>query len=502
MRNKVAALRAEITKQIDENPRLNSLTDSGNAERFAAAAEDELLWCDAGHWWHWDGRRWERKPTESVAQRIAKRVIAGLYRDASRADDELQEKLGKFALKSQSAGKRAAMVRLAKSEPGMEVSADEFNRDPWLLNVENGTIDLRTGEIREHSWEDRITKLCPVTYDPDARAPRFERFLQDVFGGDEELIGYLQRLAGYALTGEVREHLIAFWWGGGRNGKTTLIEVLRAIAGEYAFAGSMDLIVSKRGARLDNLAATNLADLHGRRLVTVEEVPQGARLDENLVKNVTGAGEINACRKFENPFTFCPTHKLIVATNYRPRIVGTDEGIWRRIHLLPFTQEFLLPQEAEEMGLDVDNLPPGKRKADPDMKRVLIEDEAPGILTWLVRGARSWAEVGTAPPTGVRDAVRSYRSSEDALGQFFEESCLVDPSREDLRVRSSELQEALKEFSDETGGRAPNNNDLAERLQKLGCEKCRIGRKGHRGWKGVGLLSDRHAGDRVDGEDS
>jgi putative DNA primase/helicase len=473
--------------------RLNNLTDSGAAERFADCAEGRLRWSEAGHWLAWDGRRWRPRATEAQAQRVAKEVIAQLYEEAARTDHERRRKsLVGFALDCERESRRRAMIRLARSEPGVEIAVADLDRDPWLLNVLNGTIDLRTGELRPHSAEDGITKLCRCRFDPDARAPRFERFLREVFGGDQTIVDYLQRLGGYSLTGITDEHVIAFCWGGGRNGKTTLFEILRTILGDYARAGSMDLIVARRTSSLDNLTATNLADLQGMRLVTVEELPQSARLDEGLVKNATGGGVINACRKYQNPITFSPTHKLLVATNHRPVISGTDEGIWRRVHLLPFECEFLLSHEAKELGLDPLRLPQGKYVADPRLKDALVRGEASGILAWLVRGARSWRERGTDPPEIVRAAVRSYRRDEDLLGRFLEECCTIAPHRSSIQVRSTELREALGRYMLEAGSRrTPSNNELAERLKRVGCEECRIGHAGHRGWRGIGLLSER-----------
>jgi putative DNA primase/helicase len=314
---------------------------------------------------------------------------------------EYLQKVQKWALESESARRINAMLDLARSEPGIPILPGDLDRDPWLFNCENGTLELRTGTLREHRREDYITKLCPTPYDPGAGCPTFLAFLADVFAGQADLIAYVRRQLGHALSGDTSEHLLHVWWGGGANGKSTLLgAVLHALGADYALTAPPDLLLTRRGER----HPTELAALFGKRLVVCQETGAGRRLNEALVKWLTGGDRITARRMRENFWEFDPTHKAILVTNHRPEVRGTDGGIWRRIRLVPFTVTF--PEERQDKRL------PEKLRA-----------EAPGILAWMVAGFRDWQEGGMRPPRAVLDATRAYRCDEDILGEFLAECC-------------------------------------------------------------------------------
>jgi putative DNA primase/helicase len=225
------------------------------------------------------------------------------------------------------------MLDLARSEPGIPILPDQMDTHPWLLNCANGTLDLKRGNLREHQQEDYLTKLCPFEFHPEAKAPTWEKFLMQILVR-ESLIRFVQKLMGYSLTGDVSEHILAIFWGVGANGKSTLINAILTVLGEdYAIKANRDLFMARKQ---DNHPA-QLARLFGKRLVVALETHEGARLDEGLVKELTGGDPICARRMREDPWQFVPTHKAILVTNHKPEIRGTDEGIWRRQRLVPFT---------------------------------------------------------------------------------------------------------------------------------------------------------------------
>jgi putative DNA primase/helicase len=425
------------------------LSDTGNAQRFRLRHGQDVRYCDPwSKWLTWDGRRWKVDDTQAV-KALAKETVLSLFAWASGEVAELGRRLEAagegerggvkgdlarvqrvlaWALKSEAAPRINALLDLARSEEGVPVLPDALDAAPWLLNVPNGTLDLRTGQLRGHRRADMITKLCPVPYDPGAACPRWERFLNAVFAHNEALVGYVQKLLGYALTGDVREQLLAVFWGLGANGKSTLINTVLELLGEdYAVKASRDLFLARKQ---DNHPA-QLARLFGKRLVVAVETQEGARLDEALVKELTGGDPITARRMREDPWQFNPTHKAVLVTNHKPEIRGTDHGIWRRLRLVAFTVR--VPDKEQ------DKLLPERLRA-----------ELPGILAWCVRGCQKWQKEGLKPPAEVRAATQAYRDEQDVLGEFLAECCDRHP---ELRVKASTLYAAFKAWGERRGER-------------------------------------------------
>ena len=298
------------------------------------------------------------------------------------------------------------MPDLLRSEPGLAVAHGELDADRWLLNTPSGTLDLRTGATRPHDRALYLTSLCPTAYAAGAACPLWKRFLEEVFARgdgrpDHDLIDYVQKLLGYCLTGDVSTHMLPVFWGPGGNGKGTLLgTVLHVLGPDYATAAPADFLIVRHGER----HPTDVADLFGRRLVSCQETGEGASLNEPLVKGLTGGDVLKARRMREDFWSFHPTHKLILSTNYKPVIRGTDRGIWRRLRLVPFTRTF--EGEAEDRAL------PGRLLA-----------EAEGVLAWLVRGCLAWQKEGEQPPKAVLAATEEYREEQDKVGQFLAERC-------------------------------------------------------------------------------
>jgi putative DNA primase/helicase len=352
---------------------------------------------------------------------------------------ELQA-LQSWALKSEDARRLNAMLELARSEPGIPVCPADLDRDPWLFNCPNGTLELRTGTLREHRRGDLITKLCPTPYEPDAPCPTWQRFLAEIFaaerGPDRELIGYVQRLFGYALTGDVSEHLLAVFHGSGANGKGVLVNTILDVVGEdYAMAAMPSLLLTHRGER----HPTEIASLFGKRLLVCQETGAGRRLNEPLVKWLTGGDKLQARRMREDFWEFAPTHKAILVTNHRPEVQGSDDGIWRRLQLVPFNVHFWDPAKGEK---GPPHLQVNKRLGE------LLKAEAEGILAWCVRGTLEWFHDGMQAPPSVLLATQTYRAEEDVVGTFIAERCLVGADHE---CRADELYRAFRAWQEEMG---------------------------------------------------
>jgi putative DNA primase/helicase len=390
------------------------LTDAGNAIRLASQHGDELRYVEGWGWLVWDGRRWARDATAETMRR-AKATALALYEEAARAEvKERREALAKWAVQSESERALKAMVELAKSEPSIAMTPDQFDQDPWLFNVENGTLDLRTGELRAHRRQDWITKLAPGTYDPAAECPKWYAFLERIFEGKRPLIDFTQRWWGYCLTGEAGEHCLLVQWGTGRNGKTTMVEVMRGVIGDYARSVRAETFMVKRGETPSN----DVARLVGARLVTATEGEAGQRLAESLVKTLTGGDRQPARFLYKEFFEFTATYKIVLSTNHRPALKGTDEAIWSRIKLLPF--RVFIP-EAER---------------DKDLVTTLLATEGPGILRWMVEGCLSWQRDGLGVPEDVRSATDQYRQEQDRLSEFLAAICQMDA---DGKVLAGEL---------------------------------------------------------------
>lgn len=451
-----------VTPATEAEPPKVMLSDSGNSWQFRADHLDGVRFVDDWKTWLvYDGARWQADRTRQI-DALAKRTATRLFVEASAefhaAARMLQESADEH---SESRAKRAAtaadahlahakklhdarvmqrMLGLARSEPGIGLTPGAFDACHWLLNTPSGTLDLRTAELRSHRREDYITRLCPTPYDPCAACPNWERFLDLVFAGDREVVGFVQRLFGYALTGDTSEQVLAVFWGGGANGKSTLLEVAMEVLGaEYSMKAPQALLM----ARDHEAHPTERADLFGKRLVVAVETDQGRRLSESLVKELTGGDTIRARRMRENFFQFTPTHKLILCTNYRPEIRGTDSGIWRRIRLLAFPVRFWNPATKPAAGEER----PDHLRADPGMKEKLLAERA-GILAWMVRGCVAWRESGLGSPPAVVDATAEYRGEEDVLGQFLSECCERLPT---AKVKSASLYAAFKAWGQSAG---------------------------------------------------
>jgi len=437
-----------------------NLTDLGNAERFVADHGEDVRYCYAwARWVVWTGARWERDESGRV-HRFAKETVRGIYQEAAASPDEDSRKaLAKHAARSEAEAKIRAMLELAKSE--VPISPDELDADPWLLNVANGTLDLRGGELREHRREDLLTKMAGADYHPDAEAQLWTATLERVLPSPA-LRAFFKKLCGYAITGDVSEHILAVLFGTGANGKSTILNALLEAVGAYGMQAAADLLVAKKGAH-----PTEVADLFGKRLVASIEVEDGRRLAESLVKQLTGGDKVRARRMRQDFWQFDPTHKVFMAVNHKPEVRGTDTAIWRRIRLIPFTET--IPPDEQDKKL-------------PERLR----DELSGILAWAVEGCLEWQRKGLQAPEEVRKATGQYRSEMDVIGAFLQDECEIGP---DYREPFAAVYKRYEEWCEEGGERAETRRKFNARLKERGrFEARRSGPGGANEWHGLRLL--------------
>jgi putative DNA primase/helicase len=415
-------------------------TDVGNGRIFAQLYSDDIRYCcELNKWFVWDGKRWVMDSTGEI-YRKAKKAMNRLWRAVDNfTDHDRRDSWKKHAKRSESAYRIKAMVELAQSEPGIGIAQDKLDVDQWLLNVENGTLELRTGTLRPHKRKDLITKLAPVTYDENSICPTWDKFLYEIMAGRNDLVRYLQKTFGYSLTGSIIEQKVFIPYGLGANGKGTLVNTFLRLLGDYAQQTPTETLLVKNHS---NGISNDVARLKGARFVAAVEAEHGRHLAEALVKQLTGGDRISARYLYREFFDFDPTFKLFLSVNHKPVIKGSDYGIWRRIHLIPFDVTF----------------PPDKR--DPDLGSKL-EAELPGILRWAMKGCMLWQKEGLEPPDAVKAAINEYRSEMDVVGDFIDECCVVDPA---AKTPFKILFDEYHDWSLKNGDLFPNQAEFARAL--------------------------------------
>ncbi|KUN16461.1 DNA primase, partial [Streptomyces antibioticus] len=365
----------------------------------------------------WDGTVWA--PGDTVVRSALLHMGAELI---ASGDDGAR----KLALKALTNRTIEDVIKVLPSVPGVPASAGDFDADPELLSVANGTINLRTGAVHPHTPADMITRRLTIAYRPEAEAPRWESFLTEVFPNHPEMPAFMRRLVGYGITGSTAEQCFCFMHGQGANGKSVLLDALI-----YVFRGvtkSTEFSTFEQRTAVGQ-ASPELAELRGARLVTASETEKYSRLAEALVKQLTGGDPVTARRLYGNPFTYVPSFLLMVAGNYKPAILSQDLGVWRRVKLVPF--------EATFRGAKADTSLPAK-----------LRDEAEGILAWAVRGAMEWYAHGLQEPASVEAATQDYRESEDRLQEFLTARCVREP---DARVAPMAIRRAYAEWAEDAG---------------------------------------------------
>jgi putative DNA primase/helicase len=448
-----------------EKKRTFLLSDVGNAQRLIAQHGKDLRYCQAFKcWFVWDGSRWKRDESGEVMRR-AKSTSRAIYHEACQQQDGEQSKLAKHAIASEKEDRLRAMMNLAASEPGIMIPPRDLDSDPWLLNVENGTLDLRSGILLSHTRGHLITRVAPVAYVPGGTCPIWESFLRRMVP-DIELRAFLQRAVGLTLTGDTREEVLLFVHGPTNAGKSTFTEAMKATMGDYATTADFEAFLRRRDPGIRN----DIARMAGARMVLSLEVEEGRHLAVAVIKSLSGGDTVTARFLHREFFEFRPTFKLWLVANHRPAASASDGAFWRRIRVVPFAQ----------------SLPESER--DPSIKRTLRDSPATrsAILAWAVQGCLDWQKEGLGTPPAVRSATESYRKECDALERFLSERCVL---RADARVAAEDLFSEYKSWCEEEDETPLTQQAFGKELTKR-----ELGRRRGTGGRGIRVgiaLSDR-----------
>lgn len=446
---------------IPVSPAIHLCTDLANANRLKQAAGGNIMY-SAGQWHIWNSSHWEANEDAVYRQTFCLSALIKAEadefenkptdsEDERKHNREIAESLRKWGIKSEDERQLNAAFRLLRRQVG--VPANTLDADPYLLNMLNGTFDLRTGRLRDHDKNDRITKLIPITYHPEAQAPLFEKALAEITGeaGFEHkpIVKALQRWFGYCATGLTTEQVFVVHWGSGANGKSLLLGTVERVLGPYAGAAAPGLLMSGT----NNRHPTELADLRGKRVMTAYESGESGRLNEEFIKQATGSDRIKARFMRQDFFEFDPTHKLQLVTNHKPQIVGQDHAIWRRVLLFPYNIRFGTQAEMD------------KGEAHHVKNTVLAEalkDEDEGILAWIVKGAVMWYMAGLQPPDSVLAAGAAYREEQDRVGQFIDECC---ERQEGAKVSLKQLYLMYVQWTKNNGYTPLGRNKFADSVE-------------------------------------
>ncbi|NLA04716.1 MAG: hypothetical protein GX881_03240 [Firmicutes bacterium] len=446
---------------------VENLTDIGNARRFALQAAGNFRYLyERKVWICWTGKRWDVDSTGAV-MRLAKRVALSIYREVEFATDaEERSSISQHAYRTESKNRLDAMVSLAQSEPGISIGQLSLDNDPWLFNCQNGTLDLRTGELREHRREDFITKLAPVEFIPEAKSELLESFLERILP-DPDVQRYVQKALGYSLTGDTGLEKLFFAFGPPATGKSTLLAAVQEAIGDYSATADFETFL--RRSSVSGAPRNDIARLIGKRFVASVEVEDGKRLAEGLVNQLTGGDTVTARFLYSESFEFRPQFKLWLAANNRPSISGPEGAIWRRLVQIPFLEE----------------IPAGER--DPDVKARLRGSERAAVLAWLVQGCLAWQQEGLQEPKAVQGLTEEYRDESDPLRDFIEECCTINPG---AQVVNGDIWAAYRDWVKASGERYPlGRKRFSQALMGRGLDQYQETTGSRRRiWLGIGLL--------------
>lgn len=429
-------------------------TDVGNAKRIVKRWGRIVKFAPGIGWLIYNKGVWEKKHADLRVINMAKVTAVDIAKEQMYADEHQKNGIRAWARKSQEGGRINYMLKLA--QPDLVVDSDLLDKDRQLFNCANGVVNLRTGTLMKHSPEYYCTNHSDIEFDPNARCPLWTSFLNSIFCGNNELISFVQRSVGYSLTGETKEQCVFVLYGNGSNGKSTFLDVIQSIQNTYHSKTRADAFMNT-GKNSD--ANPFLAMLRSSRMVTASETDENKPLDESMIKEVTGDSTITVRSLHKDPFEFHPQFKLWLATNHKPEIRGTDDGIWRRIMLIPFNAKFY---NAEDPNAPIEG--PFK---DKEMLQKL-KAEAKGIFAWAVRGAVAWNQGGLQVPDEVRAATEDYRTEMDVMGAFIEENTVRGIGK---MIACSVLYENYKRWCTDAGCGAFSKNKFGRRLYERGVQK-------------------------------
>lgn len=450
-------------------------SDVGNARFFRDFTAGRLIYnWRTQLWYEWTGYRWQ-PCLNGQAQEWAKQGVAEMFKTAAAmSDPKKRTSCTLWALKSESAGRIAAMLDLSRSEKGIADSGTEWDREPMIIACPKGILDLRTGTFLQPDKKIKTMNCIAVDPEPSAKAPTWEKFLNEIFEGDSELIGFIKRFFGYSLTGSVKEQCLLCLYGQGANGKSTMIDAVMRVFGTYGYTMPFSTIEHMTRSAITN----DVAALYGKRYVVASETQEGVKLNEGRIKSLTGGEPLTARFMYKDYFTFEPVAHFILAFNHKPIIMDDTEGAWRRIHLVKHNRIF----KAHERDKDL----PEKLKR-----------ELPGILNWLIEGCLEWQQSGLIVPQSVLAATKDYQEEMNPLRQFIEEVCVLG----NFHVTVSELWVAYNEWADETKEKYRlGRGTFCNRLEGMGFERKPVrtsSKKLEKCWTGIGLGSNPRKGHGV-----
>ncbi len=426
----IAALGPNVTIQPELPPAnttgfLYLANDTGSGERLARKFGNIIRYA-SGKWYVWNGKRWA-PDYYCKLDRMAELVVKELLEEAANiADDKERKAKQRFALSCGDRSRRDAMVKIAATKRGVLKRPTDFDTDLWSFNVQNGTVDLNTGQLRFHNPLDNITKISPVTFDLNADCPLWDKFMREAMCGNQEMVDFLATAAGYSLSGDTSIQALFFNYGDGENGKGVFIETLAYIIGEYSYTSAFDTFVYHEKNNRD--VRNDLAALVGVRFLSAEESSEGHRLDEALIKQLTGENTVTTRFLYQDEFSFKPNFKIWMSSNFKPSIRSTDWGTWRRVKMIPWN-----------FRVDANNR---DEQLKPKLRR-----EASGILNWMLKGLKRYVELGykMTYPAIVEQATSEYRISQDIVGQFIHAKCELSG-----KIPVSELYSTFKIWAEQT----------------------------------------------------
>jgi len=445
-------------------------TDSGNARRLVRRYRDVIRYCHTwGKWLIWDGRRWARDETGEIV-RMAQETVEAMHADMDSVSLDARKAFDKFILRSASEARLCAMISLARSEPIAAITHSRLDASPWMLNCQNGIVDLRTGDLAPHDPGALLTKLVPVDYVPEAQSADWERFLDESCGGDQAVVAFLCRCVGYTLSGDTREEKLFFVHGPTNAGKSTFLEAVKAAMADYAATANFETFLARS---FTGSPRPDIARLDGARFVASIEVDEGKSLAEGLVKQLTGGDTITARFLYKEEFEFSPQFKLWLAANHAPDVNHDDAAMWRRILRIPF--DVSVPKEKRDVTLKP------RLRTEPEHQQA--------VLAWAVQGCLDWQRQGLAVPKAIEQATEQYRLDQDPLRDFLASACVLSPA---AWTAARTLRDVYEQYCREDGAKPMSGRQWSEALRTLGCEAKRrqTGNKRTRGYQGIGIAGD------------
>ncbi len=457
----------ELSRDLRANKFVNGqmqFTDITNRDYFLKAYGDCIRYCITWNkFLYWNGTNWEVDNRGRVEEKVVS-FIHQMYRGLRVINDRtLEAAFEKHLIKSESFRRIQAIVGLLKMSSDIKTEDFELDSDIYLFNIEGLTLNLKNGKAREPNIKDLITKKSRFIYDKNADCPIWKMFINQIFNKDKDLIHFIQKAMGYSLSGDVGEQCLFILWGTGANGKSTFLNVLQYLFGDYACSTMIETFMKKNSEQ-----SNDLARLKGARLVTTSEVEQGKPLSESLIKLITGEDELTARFLYGEYFSFKPTFKIFMATNHKPKIRGADNGIWRRIKMIPFTV----------------TIPPEQR--DKKLTEKLIAENS-GILNWLIQGYAMWRKEGLNEPDAIKNANNEYRMDMDVVGTFVNECLEIDASLK-WRLNNTMLYRAYMKWCSKNNERLQSQKWLTMRMSEKGFK--RLLTNGERVWLGLILKSE------------